>query len=70
MLNPIQAANLTTLPGIQHGFFTREGGVSSGIYAGLNCGLGSQDDAALVIENRRRVAVHLGADHGGVVTLY
>lgn len=70
MLSPIEAENLKHLPGIRHGFFTREGGVSSGIYAGLNCGLGSNDDSALVIENRRRVAGHLGADHGGVVTLY
>ncbi len=70
MLSPIEAYNLKSLSGIRHGFFTREGGVSAGIYAGLNCGLGSHDDSALVIENRRRVAAHLGADHGGVVTLY
>ncbi len=70
MLNPIQAHNLATLPGIRHGFFTREGGVSAGIYAGLNCGLGSHDDPALVIENRRRVAEHMGAEHGSVITLY
>jgi polyphenol oxidase len=70
MLSPIEAENLRRLPGIRHGFFTSEGGVSSGIYAGLNCGLGSHDDPALVTENRRRVASHLGADHGGVVTLY
>ncbi len=69
MLSPIEAENLKQIPGIRHGFFTREGGVSSGIYAGLNCGLGSNDDFALVIENRRRVAGHLGADHG-VITLY
>ncbi len=41
------------------GFFTRAGGVSSGIYAGLNVGLGSGDDRSLVVENRRRVAAHL-----------
>ena len=70
MLSPIEAENLKQLPGIRHGFFTREGGVSTGIYAGLNCGLGSKDEPALVMENRRRVAGHLGADHGGVVTLY
>lgn len=45
---------------IQHGFFTAEGGVSSGIYKSLNCGLESQDDRALINENRRRVAVSLG----------
>ncbi len=41
---------------IAHGFFTREGGVSDGIYAGLNVGIGSNDDQDRVIENRRRVA--------------
>jgi len=45
------------LPGhIRHGFFTRKGGVSEGIYRGLNVGLGSADDHDLVVENRRRVA--------------
>ena len=39
-------------PHIRHGFFTREGGVSDGIYAGLNTGLGSNDDPAKVLENR------------------
>lgn len=40
---------------IRHGFFTREGGVSSGIYRGLNVGVGSKDEAENVRENRRRV---------------
>ncbi len=53
---------LAALPGIRHGFFTREGGVSAGIYASLNCGVGSQDERALVMENRARVATALGAD--------
>lgn len=67
MLAPIIADNLR-LPGIAHGFFTREGGVSSGIYAALNCGLGSDDVRTDVIENRSRVARHLGA--GELVTLH
>jgi hypothetical protein len=46
---------LDELPGIRHGFMTREGGVSEGIYASLNCGLGSDDDLERVRENRRRV---------------
>lgn len=50
------------LPGVRHGFFTRAGGVSTGIYAGLNCGPGSDDTPAAVAENRRRVAEALGAD--------
>lgn len=46
--------------GVRHGFFTRDGGVSQGIYAGLNTGVGSHDDPALVAENRRRVAEWMG----------
>lgn len=42
------------LPGIAHGFFGRTGGVSTGIFASLNCGPGSGDERAAVIENRRR----------------
>jgi YfiH family protein len=49
------------LVGVTHGFFTREGGVSQGIFASLNCGLGSGDDVALVTENRARVQAELGA---------
>jgi len=45
----------------RHGFFTRRGGVSSGAYAALNCGLRSEDDAAAVAENRARAAQALGA---------
>ncbi|MDP3656968.1 MAG: peptidoglycan editing factor PgeF [Brevundimonas sp.] len=46
--------------GVRHGFFTRQGGVSTGLYEGLNTGVGSNDDPAAVAENRRRVAEHLG----------
>ncbi len=45
---------------LQHGFFTRQGGVSCGIYASLNCGPGSGDDGAHVTENRARVMGALG----------
>ncbi|UPY39270.1 peptidoglycan editing factor PgeF [Sediminicoccus sp. KRV36] len=45
----------------RHGFFTRRGGVSTGAYAALNCGLRSEDDAAAVAENRARAAMALGA---------
>jgi polyphenol oxidase len=48
--------------GIAHGFFGREGGVSEGIYAALNCGPGSKDDPAAVAENRDRVRTALGAE--------
>ncbi|WP_293443570.1 peptidoglycan editing factor PgeF [Planktotalea sp.] len=45
---------------VQHGFFTRKGGVSSGIYEGLNCGVGSNDDEQAVVSNRARVAETMG----------
>ncbi|KIC35515.1 peptidoglycan editing factor PgeF [Leisingera sp. ANG-M7] len=55
---------------VRHGFFTRKGGASSGIYRGLNCGLGSTDQREAVQINRNRVAVamdvppeHLSAVH-------
>ena len=52
---------LSSVPGLRHAFFTREGGVSGGIYSALNGGLCSNDDQALVAENRRRMAEHVGA---------
>ncbi len=70
MLHALEAPILSAHPTIRHGFFTRDGGVSGGVYGGLNCGLGSADAADDVIENRRRVAAHLGASGGHVVTLY
>lgn len=70
MLTPIRADCLSNLPGISHGFFTREGGVSRGIYAGLNCGFGSNDDASAVAENRSRVAKTLHATATTVLTLH
>jgi YfiH family protein len=66
----LQAPSLAALSGVRHGFFTRQGGVSSGIYASLNCGPGSGDDAANVAENRARVAEILGAAPSRLLTLY
>jgi purine-nucleoside/S-methyl-5'-thioadenosine phosphorylase / adenosine deaminase len=51
---------LAAIPGLRHAFFTREGGVSDGVYDSLNGGLGSRDDPANVAENRRRMAEQLG----------
>ena len=51
-----------------HGFFTRKGGVSSGIYSSLNVGLGSNDERAAVLENRTRVASLLGVPPGALVS--
>ncbi len=48
---------------ITHGFFTRHGGVSQGLYATLNGGVGSNDDRDSVLENRRRMAEHLNVPH-------
>jgi YfiH family protein len=50
---------------VPHGFFTRKGGASSGIFAGLNCGPGSTDQAEVVAINRARVADAMGVapDH-------
>ncbi|GAB4142701.1 MAG: peptidoglycan editing factor PgeF [Sphingomonadales bacterium] len=64
----LTAPTLHALPGIRHGFFTRQGGVSTGLYASLNLGAGSADAAGHVTENRARVAARLGACH--VQTLY
>jgi YfiH family protein len=69
-VQPIQASNLARLTGVRHGFFTRIGGSSTGLYAGLNCGVGSNDETARVLENRARVARHLEARWPDVVTLY
>lgn len=53
---------------LTHGFFTREGGVSGGLYAGLNVGLGSNDDPGRVRENRAAVARSLGIEPGRLFT--
>ena len=56
---PIRSDRLAAA-GLMHGFFTRQGGVSSGVYDSLNGGVGSQDDPACVAENRARMAQALG----------
>ena len=63
-LQPILASSLM-LDGINHAFFTRQGGASNGIYASLNGGQGSQDDPAAVAVNRERMAGFMGVptDH-------
>jgi YfiH family protein len=65
-----EAKAIAALDGISHGFFTREGGVSDGVYQTLNCGYGSNDLHERVAENRRRVASHLDAAHDDIVTVY
>lgn len=64
----IEARLLKAAPGMRHGFLTREGGVSEGIYASRNCGLGSGDDRAAVLENRARTAADLGVTADRLIT--
>jgi YfiH family protein len=66
----LQATSLSPLPGIRHGFFTRDGGVSSGIYATLNGGVGSSDAPEQVAENRARMAAALGVAPDRLLTAY
>lgn len=55
---------------LRHGFFTRKGGASSGIFAGLNCGPGSSDLAEVVAINRARVAAAMGVTPDHLVTVH
>lgn len=61
---------LAALPGVRHAFFTRRGGVSTGVHASLNVGIGSKDAPDAVAENRRRVAAHFGQDVRRLQTAY
>lgn len=61
---------LAAVPGLRHAFFSRDGGVSQGIYAGLNGGIGSNDDPAHVAENRRRMAQTMGVPPERFLTVY
>jgi YfiH family protein len=72
-MNPtgmVQAAALSALAGIRHGFFTRAGGVSDGIYASLNGGIGSRDAPAKVAQNRARMAAALAVRPERLLTAY
>lgn len=66
----ITAPDLAAETGIRHAFFTREGGVSTGIYASLNGGMGSADDPAAIVENRARMARHLQVVPEKLLSLY
>lgn len=69
---PFATANtlLRFAPRIRHGFFGRVGGVSTGIYSSLNTGPGSRDNAADVVENRRRIAAALGVAPAHLLSLH
>jgi YfiH family protein len=66
----IQAPALSALPKIRHAFFTRQGGVSEGIYASLNGGIGSSDEPERVRENRRRMAEALSVAPDALISVY
>jgi hypothetical protein len=66
----IEAAVLKDCPRVRHAFFTRQGGVSEGIYASLNCGYGSGDDRTNVKENRRRALALVGLAEPALATVY
>ena len=66
----LKSQSLADMIGVKHAFFTRQGGVSGGIYASLNCGIGSSDDASCVRENKRRAAAHLELAEDQLITLY
>jgi polyphenol oxidase len=63
-------ARILALDGIRHGFFTRAGGVSGGLYASLNGGVGSNDNTAHVTENRARMAAAVGVEPHRFLTCY
>ena len=66
----IRSALLREVPNVRHGFFTREGGHSAGIYASLNCSFGSKDDAASVKQNRDIVAARMGVEAHRLLTVW
>ena len=61
---------LAAVPGLRHAFFTREGGVSTGLYESLNGGVGSDDNPDHVTENRRRMAEQLGVAPSHFLTAF
>jgi YfiH family protein len=69
-MNVVECPALSKPPGVAHGFFGRRGGVSQGMFASLNCGFGSSDDAEHVGENRERAARRLGVSGDRLLTAY
>jgi polyphenol oxidase len=69
-LETLSSPLLAAQPGVRHAFFTRQGGVSEGIYASFNQGLGSNDEPGHVLQNRRRAAAHFGVEPARLLTGY
>lgn len=59
-----------SLAPLQHGFFTRKGGASSGVFSGLNCGQGSTDQSEVVTLNRARVAASMDVEPDALVSVH
>ncbi|MEN2790791.1 peptidoglycan editing factor PgeF [Sphingomonas oligophenolica] len=68
-MEDVEIIRAQALDGVAHGFLGRRGGVSTGVYAGLNVGIGSEDDPLAVAENRRRAAAAI-LPGAALVTLY
>ncbi|MEE7458931.1 polyphenol oxidase [Methylorubrum populi] len=66
----IEAPELSSHSYVRHAFFTRQGGVSEGLYASLNGGIGSRDEPAKIVENRARMCAQLALPEGNLVSLY
>ena len=66
----LRADNLGKIKKLRHGFFTRKGGVSKGIYESLNCGLGSKDERARVLQNRGYIAGMMNVPFNRLVSPY
>src|SRR3974390_504103 len=69
-IDMLQALLLSELPGVRHGFFTRSGGVSHGVYATLNGGTGSNDAPDNVTQKRARMGIPLGGAPDRFLTAY
>ena len=66
----LQSPLLAQVAGVRHAFFTRQGGVSTGVYDSLNVGVGSKDDPQAVQDNRARAAAEMGVEPHALLTCY
>jgi purine-nucleoside/S-methyl-5'-thioadenosine phosphorylase / adenosine deaminase len=66
----IEASELKSAKSVRHGFFTRQGGHSAGLFASLNCGFGSGDDKPTVARNRAEIGERLGVDGRRLITAW
>ena len=66
----IEASELQSTKSLRHGFFTRQGGHSAGLFASLNCGFGSGDDKPAVARNRATVSGQLGLQEDRLLTVW